>query len=143
MLFDPQATTARIGGPELTLVRINARFQVEVIEEFAGSVRARAREGLPVLEDIREALALVYDEANTYGVFNQAELRRVYGADYEERGVDAMGAQWEATLRELDAAITDQDVDAVEAQLAVLAELNRSFSILSTERYLQSLKDGH
>jgi hypothetical protein len=85
----------------------------------------------------------VYDEANTYGVFNQAELRRVYGADYEERGVDAMGAQWEATLRELDAAITDQDVDAVEAQLAVLAELNRSFSILSTERYLQSLKDGH
>ena len=85
----------------------------------------------------------MYDEANTYGVFNQAELRRVYGADYEERGVDAMGAQWEATLRELDAAIADQDVDAVEAQLAVLAELNRSFSILSTERYLQSLKDGH
>ena len=143
VLFDPQATTARIGGPELTLVRINARFQVEVIEEFAGSVRARAREGLPVLEDIREALALVYDEANTYGVFNQAELRRVYGADYEARGVDAMGAQWEATLRELDVAIADQDVDAVEAQLAVLAELNRSFSILSTERYLQSLKGSH
>ena len=142
VIFDPQATTARIGGPELTLVRINARFQLEVIEEFAGSVRARAREGLPVLEDIREALALVYDEANTYGVFGQAELRRVYGSDYEERGVDAMGAHWEATLRELDAAIDSQDIDAVEAKLAVLAELNRSFSILSTERYLRSLQSG-
>ena len=47
---------------------------------------------------------------------------------------------WEATLRELDAAINAQDLDAVEAQLAVLAELNRSFSILSTERYLRSLQ---
>jgi hypothetical protein len=142
VIFDPQATTARIGGPELTLVRINARFQLEVIEEFGGSVRARAREGLPVLEDIREALALVYDEANTYGVFGQSELRRVYGADYEKRGVDAMGAHWEATLRELDVAIDSQDLDAVEEKLAVLAELNRSFSILSTERYLHSLKAG-
>ena len=46
------------------------------------------------------------------------------------------------TLRELDVAINSQDFDAVEAQLAVLAELNRSFSILSTERYLRSLQAG-
>ena len=53
-----------------------------------------------------------------------------------------MGAHWEATLRELDLAIDSQDLDAVEAKLAILAELNRSFSILSTERYLRSLQDG-
>ena len=53
-----------------------------------------------------------------------------------------MGAHWEATLRELDVAIDSQDLDAVEEKLAVLAELNRSFSILSTERYLHSLKAG-
>ena len=93
-----------------------------------------------MLEDIREALALVYDEANTYGVFGQAELRRVYGADYEEHGIDAMGRTGRPPCRELDAAINAQDLDAVEAQLAVLAELNRSFSILSTERYLRSLQ---
>jgi hypothetical protein len=95
-----------------------------------------------VLEDIREALALVYDEANTYGVFAQAELRRIYGSDYEEHGIDEMGAHWEATLRELDVAIDSQDLDAVEAKLAVLADLNRSFSILSTERYLRRLQAG-
>jgi hypothetical protein len=142
VLFDPQVAPARVGGHELHLVRINARFQVEVIEEFAGTVRARAREGLPVLEDLGEAVDLVYDEANTYGVFDEAELRRTYGSDYTDRGIDAMGQRWQASLAELRSAMAAADFGAVEAQLAELRELNRTFSTLAAERYLDALHAG-
>ena len=141
VIFDPQATTARIGGPELTLVRINARFQLEVIEEFAGSVRAR-RGGPTGARGHPGSTGPGVRRGQHLRRVRPSGARRVYGSDYEDRGVDAMGAHWEATLRELDAAIDSQDIDAVEGKLAVLAELNRSFSILSTERYLRSLQSS-
>ena len=142
VVFDPQVAPNRIGGAELSLVRVNARFQAEVVEEFTGTVYARVREGLPVLDEIREAVSLVYDEANTYGVFDETELRRVYGEDYDGKGIRAMGERWDATLQALDAAITVEDVQAVESNLAALGEMNRTFCIESTERYLRSLGPG-
>jgi hypothetical protein len=142
LVFDPQVAPNRIGGSELSLVRVNARFQAEVVDEFTGTVRARLREGLPVLDEIREAVSLVYDEANTYGVFDEAELRRVYGEDYEGKGIRAMGERWDATLQALDAAITVQDLQAVESSLSALREMNRTFCIESTSRYLRSLEAG-
>jgi hypothetical protein len=142
VVFDPQPSPNRVGGAELSLVRINARFQAEVFDEYAGTVHARVREGLPVLEEIREALSLVYDEANTFGVFDEAELRRVYGEDYEGRGIREMGERWVDTLRELDAAIDAADLGAVEAKLAAMREMNRTFSIQSTECYLRALEAG-
>ena len=95
-----------------------------------------------MLDEIREAVSLVYDEANTYGVFDEAELRRVYGEDYEAKGIRAMGERWDATLQALDAAITAEDLQAVESNLIALREMNRTFCIESTERYLRSLETG-
>ena len=137
-----EVASNRVGGPELSLVRVNARFQADVFDEFAGTVRARVREGLPVLDEIREAISLVYDEADTYGVFDEAELRRVYGEDYEGKGIRAMGERWDATLQALEAAITAEDLQAVESSLAALREMNRTFCVESTERYLRSLQPG-
>ena len=51
-----------------------------------------------------------------------------------------MGERWDATLQALDAAITVQDLPAVESNLAALREMNRTFCIESTERYLRSLE---
>ena len=140
IVFDPQPAPGRVGGPELNLVRINARFQTEVFEEFLGTVHERSREGRPVFDDIGEALRLVYEEADRYGVFDEGELRRVYGEDFEGKGVGEMGSQWEARLRQLESALIGRDTEAVEVLLAALSEMNRSFSILSTERYLAALR---
>ena len=142
VVFDPLPARSSVGGAELTLVRINARFQSEVFDEFVGNVRARAREGLPVFDDIREALDLVDEEAATFGVFQDSELRRIYGEDYEGRDVRATGERWVAAETALDAALDAQDLDAVEALLAEMRDMNRTFSILSTERYLRSLEAG-
>lgn len=140
LVFDPLVAPSRIGGSELSLVRVNARFRAEVIDEFAGTVRARVREGLPVLDEIREAVSLVYDEANTYGVFDESELQRVYGKDYEGKGLRAMGERWITTLQALDTAIESADLQGVEANLAALGEMNRTFSMESTKRYLLALE---
>ena len=142
LVLDPQPAPGRVGGAELSLVRINARFQAEVFDEFVGTVHARIREGLPALDEIRESLSLVYDEANTFGVFDDSELQRVYGEDYEAKGIRAMGQRWDATLQELYAAIDAEDLNAVESKLAELRDMNRSFSIHSTERYLTALRSG-
>ena len=120
-------------------MRINARFQTEVFDEFCGTVHARTREGITVLDDIREALAMVYEEADSHGVFDVGELRRVYGEDYERLAIDEMGRRWTVALHDLDVAINDRDLDAVEAHLSELRSLNRTFSRLSTERYLRTL----
>ena len=45
VVFDPQVAPNRIGGAELSLVRVNARFQAEVVDEFTGTVRARSPRG--------------------------------------------------------------------------------------------------
>jgi hypothetical protein len=140
LVFDPLVAPNRIGGSELSLVRVNARFRAEVIDEFAGTVRARVREGMPVLDEIREAVSLVYDEANTYGVFDESELQRVYGKDYEGKGLRAMGERWIATLQALDAALDSADLQEVEANLAALGEMNRTFCLESTKRYLLALE---
>jgi hypothetical protein len=138
LLLDSLPMPTRVGGSEMHLVRINARFQTEVFDEFAGTVHARAREGIAVLDDIREALELVYDEANAYGIFEVGELRRVYGEDYDRLGLDEMGHRWLTTLQDLQAAIDERDLDGVEARLGELRRLNRTFSRLSTERLLHT-----
>lgn len=140
IIFDPLPTSARRSSPELNLVRINARFQVEVIDEFVGRVHERSRESAAVFDDIREALQLVYEEADRYGVFDEGELRRVYAEDFEGRGIDTMGAQWDAIMQELHAALEARDTDAIETHLDALGDLNRTFSVLSTERYLKALE---
>jgi hypothetical protein len=130
-----------VGGAELHLVRINARFQTEVFDEFTGTVHARSRDGIAVLDELREALELVYDEANTHGVFDVGELRRVYGDDFERLGIDEKGRQWLAALDHLNTAIDSRELDEVESVLRELRVLNLAFSKLSAERYLRSL-DG-
>ena len=140
IVFDPLPTSARRSSPELNLVRINARFQVEVIDEFVGRVHERSRESDAVFDDIREALQLVYEEADRYGVFDEGELRRVYAEDFESWGIDTMGSKWEAIMTELHAALQARDTDAIETHLQALGELNRTFSVLSTERYLKALQ---
>jgi DNA-binding FadR family transcriptional regulator len=139
VLLDSLAGPTLIGGAELHLVRINARFQTEVFDEFIGTVHARSREGIAVLDDIREALEVVYDEANSHGIFDVGELRRVFGVDYERLAIQEKGKEWLQRLDELDASIDANDLDGVEAHLAELRLLNRMFSKLSTERYLRSL----
>ncbi len=141
LLLDSLAVPTLVGGPELHLVRINAKFQTEVFDEFAGNVHARSREGIAVLDDIREALDVVYDEANSHGIFDVGELRRVYGEDYERLAIDEKGKEWLQHLDELYTSIDANDLDGVEAHLRELRALNRTFSKLSTERYLRSL-DG-
>jgi hypothetical protein len=53
-----------------------------------------------------------------------------------------MGERWDATLQALDAAISVQDLHAVESSLSALREMNRTFCIESTARYLRSLEAG-
>ena len=73
-------------------------------------------------------------------MFDDDELRRVYGPDYDAAGTAAMGKQWLDALGLLDEALDARDSDGVESQLGELARLNRIFSSLSTERYLELLK---
>ncbi len=140
IVFDPLSTSAARNSPELNLVRINARFQVEVLDEFIGRVHERSRESAAVFDDIQEALQLVYEDADRYGIFDEGELRRVYAEDFEGRGIDTMGSQWDAIMQELHAALEARDTDVIETHLLALGELNRTFSILSTERYLKALQ---
>jgi len=140
VVFDPIAAPARENGPVLELVRIHARLQHDVFDEFTGTVHARAREGIPVLADIGEALSLVDDEATTCGAFDESELRRVHGPDYDERGIDVLGRRWASARQSLDAAIADADLDAVESELTVLGDLNGTLARLSAERYLRQLE---
>jgi hypothetical protein len=140
LVFDPQLAPTRVGGPAFNLVRINARFADEVFDEFCGTVRQRLAEGVDVFPDIREAVRLVYEEADRYRMFDDDELRRVYGPEYDAVGSAAMGKQWLDALDLLYEALDDRDADGVESQLAELARLNRAFSTLSTERYLELLR---
>jgi hypothetical protein len=93
-----------------------------------------------VFVDIGEAVRLVYEEADRFGVFDHAALRRVYGGDYESKGIEAMGQKWLEELEELEKSLEACDTDQVEAHLAELAALNRAFSVASTERYLALLQ---
>ncbi|HEY7044339.1 MAG TPA: toll/interleukin-1 receptor domain-containing protein [Nocardioidaceae bacterium] len=142
VVFDPQLAPTQVGGPALNLVRINARFGVEVFDEFVGTVRHRVADGLDVFVDIGEAIRLVYEEADRFGVFDENSLRRAYGPDYESKGIEAMGREWIDSLERLKKGLEERDADLVEEQLAALRQLNRSFSTASTERYLDLLRAG-
>ncbi len=142
IVFDPQLAPTRVGGPAFNLVRINARFRTEVFEEFVGTVRHRAADGIDVFLGIEEALRLVYEEADRFGVFDDGELRRAYGPDYESKDIAAMGQQWLDALSRLEEALGAHDAGGVETHLAELARLNRAFSKASTERYLDLLNAG-
>jgi TIR domain len=142
ILFDPQLAPTRVGGPTFNLVRINARFADEVFDEFVGTVRQRVTDGLDVFVDIGEAVRLVYEEANRFGVFDESSLRRVYGEDYDSKGIESMGRRWLDSLDRLEKALGERDADDVEAHLTELRTLNREFSKASTERYLELLHSG-
>jgi hypothetical protein len=107
---------------------------------YAGTVQSRAERGIDVFSDIREAVRAVYEDADRFGMFEERALRRVYGEMFERDGIAAMGAEWEDGLARLDAALGDRDAAGTEAELARLAELNRRFSMCSTERYLELLR---
>ena len=129
-----------MGTSAFNLVRVNARFKVEVFDEFVGTVHSRAAHGVDVFAEIREAVRVVYEDADRFGLFEEHELRRVYGEAYEREHIGAMGEEWEARVHRLDAACGGRDADGAEAELARLGDLNRVFSILSTERYLDLLR---
>jgi hypothetical protein len=140
IVFDPLLEATAMGNSPFNLVRINARFRAEVFDEFAGAVRSRAAEGIAVFDDIREAVRVVYEDADRFGLFEPHELRRIYGETFERDGIAAMGSEWEDRLDRLDAALGGHDPEATEVELAELAELNRKFLLLSTERYLDVLR---
>ena len=142
IVLDPVRTPSVVRNPALNLVRIDARFATDVFEEFAGSVHDRSLSDGEVFVDIREALHEVYEDANRYGVFDEQELRRVYGESFDTQGIAALGGQWNDELARLDEALEGHDTGKVEAQLAVLSRLNRTFSTLSAERYMASLQAG-
>jgi len=139
IVFDPLLEPTALGSSAFNLVRLNARFKVEVFDEFVGTVHGRAADGIDVFADIREALGAVYEDADRFGLFEDRELRRVYGDAFETGDVAAKGRAWEDGLDRLDAALGSRDADTAEIELARLQELNRHFSILSTRRYLDLL----
>jgi TIR domain len=139
IVFDPQLAPSRVGGPEFNLVRIHARFDMEVFDEYAGKVRER---GAAVCSDIREALRLIYEEVEKYGLFDEQELRRVYGDDYKSTRLSTLGDRWTAALDELYAALSREDLDTVDALLTEMRAMSRQFSIIATARYLEVLYRG-
>ena len=84
----------------------------------------------------------MYEDADRYGVFDEQELRRVYGESFDAQGIAALGGQWNDAMADLHDALDARDAGRVEAQLAALSRLNRTFSTLSAERYLASLQAG-
>jgi TIR domain len=140
IVFDPQLAPSRVGGPEFNLVRIHARFDTEVFDEYAGKVRERA--DADVCGEIRETLRLVYEEVEKYGLFDEQELRRVYGDDYKSTRLSALGDRWEAALKELYYALSRKDLEAVETLLDEMRAMSRQFSIIATARYLEVLYRG-
>ena len=139
IVFDPLMEPTALGSSVFNLVRLNARFKVEVFDEFVGTVHGRAADGIDVFADIREALGAVYEDADRFGLFEDRELRRVYGDAFEAGDIAAKGREWLDGLDRLDAALGSRDADTAEVELARLQELNRHFSILSTRRYLDLL----
>ena len=81
-----------------------------------------------VLGAFAEALRLVYEEADRYGVFDEEELRAVYGPVYQAEDVGETGLRWDATRAELETALAAGDVEQVEARLTSMSEMNRRFS---------------
>ena len=139
IVFDPLMEASAMGTSAFNLVRVNARFKAEVFDEFVGTVHGRAADGVDVFADIREALGAVYEDADRFGLFEERELRRVYGDAFDAEDIAAKGRAWEDGLSRLDAALGARDADNAEIELARLGELNRTFSILSTQRYLDLL----
>jgi hypothetical protein len=139
IVFDPQLAPARVGGPEFNLVRIHARFDMEVFDEYAGKVRERAAAGAEVCGDIRESIRLIYEEVEKYGLFDEEELRRVYGDEYKSTRLSTLGERWNAALQELYAALEAKDLERVEARLAEMRAMSREFSVIATARYLEVL----
>jgi hypothetical protein len=140
IVFDPQFVPPQAAVPALDLVRINARFATEVFDAFCGTVVGRSHAGAEVFDEIGDALQVIYDEAERYGLFEMSELERAYGEDYERSGVKALGLTWDGRRRELDAARAACDGRAVERILAEMRELNRAFSLAATRRYLTALE---
>lgn len=141
IVFDPLPEAAAAGASAFDLMRINARLRAEVFDEFTGTVHARAADGLDVFSDIREALRVVYEDAERVGLFEPRALRRVYGEAFERDAVEAKRAEWTDRLDRLYAALGGRDADGVEAELTRLSELNRSFSLLAAGRYLDLLRE--
>jgi hypothetical protein len=140
VVFDPQLAPSHVGGPAFNLVRINARFASEVFEVFCGNVAHRRRAAATVFHEIQNAIGLIYEEAEEFGLFDASELERVYGSQYGgATGVHALGEKWDALRERLDTALAAQDVGHVERLLGQMREVNRRFSLLATQRYLASL----
>ena len=123
-------------------MRINARFSAEVFEEYAGHVRDRLRRDPNVSTSIREALRLVYEEADAFSMFDQDALAEAFGDDLGPLGIAELGVRWDAERASLDIALDAKDVAAVERALGELALLNREFSLRSSERYIAELRAG-
>ena len=140
--FDPQLAPFRPGGAVFNLVRINARFSAEVIDEYAGHVRDRLRRDPNVFTSIREALRLVYEEADAFAMFDEDALAEAFGDDLGPLGIAELGVRWDAERASLDIALDAKDVAAVERALGELAVLNREFSVRSSERYIAELRAG-
>jgi len=140
VVFDPQLAPSQVGGPALSLVRINARFATEVFDVFCGNVAQRSRSGPGVFDEIQEAFEAIYQEADGYRLFALDEVERAYGGELESSGVRSLGAEWDAARQRLAPALAARDVEAVEKLLGEMRELNRQFSLAATERYLTTLE---
>lgn len=140
IIFDSQLAPDRVGGLELNLVRINARYNREVFERYTGAVRDKLQNDEKIFAEIREAIRWVQEEADEYGIFDPRSVHKVYGEDYEASGVKELSETWLATMPSLHDALEERDPDRVETLLREMGALNRTFSVRATKRYLKVLE---
>jgi hypothetical protein len=136
VMFTPEVAPARVGGPLFNRLRIAERYKSEVFKRLRASDHDLSGHDMTAL---RDAFALIRDEAKTFDVFDEETLRVNFSDDVVYEELLSIGREWGETAQTLDGRLEEDDSVGFRRCLLELETLNNRYRAIIAARYAEAL----
>lgn len=125
----------------LTSLVMATRFKYELIEKYLGELDDLPQENaIATCDHIRQTILNIESEAQSRGLLDQTKLIKIFDEEYQTT-IKGMYRNWDVIRSKIFDALDSQSCQTVEQQLSELAQINKEYLRMASERYRQIMSD--